>query len=69
MLALPVLLIGMKAYFFFKKVYDGGFYSSSGYPSGHPLNNFVKPQMSAWERLRIYVASVIHDLLHDPTIE
>ena len=40
-----------------------------GYPSDHPVNSFVRPQLSYWDRFRIWVASVIHDLLTDKTIE
>ena len=33
------------------------------------LQRYVKPQLSLWERFKIYVAILIHDLLTDPTID
>ena len=42
---------------------------SLGYPSNHPVQKFVKPHLSYWDRFRIYVATVIHSLLTDPSIE
>ena len=33
------------------------------------LQRYVKPQLSMWERFKIYVAILIHELLTDPTID
>lgn len=48
---------------------DGGAPYSLGYSDSNPVNRFVKPHLSYWDWFRIYVASIIHDLLTDPTIE
>ena len=48
---------------------DGSASPNLGYPSDHPVNRFIRPQLSYWDRFRIWVASVIHDLLTDKTIE
>jgi hypothetical protein len=63
-------------YFIFKSfLYARNRYSESGgkpdlgYPKNHPVQKFVTPQLSYWDRFRIWVASIIHDLLIDPTIE
>jgi hypothetical protein len=39
------------------------------YPDGSPINKFVRPSLSYWDRFRNYVASIIHDLLIDQEIE
>lgn len=53
------------------KYYSGGDDASSllGYPANHPVSRFVKPHLSYWDRFRIWVASIVHSLLTDPSIE
>ena len=74
MLMIPTSYISYQLYQrYLKKYFDdakgaGGQYTL-GYAPTDPVNRFVKPQLSYWDRFRIYVASVIHSLLTDPSVE
>lgn len=71
MLSMPCLIIGLKIYLPpFNKVFsDGGFSLNLGYLADSRVKKFIKPEISFWERTRIYVASIVHEILHDPEIE
>lgn len=40
-----------------------------GYPTDHPVQKFIKKRVSMWDRFRIWVASIVHELLMDKTVE
>ena len=61
------MVVGTRFYLYFKK--KNGEPSSLGYPDDHPAAKFVRPQMSYWDRFRVWVASIVHELLTDPTID
>ena len=69
---MPVLYGIGSAYLYFKKgsspeQADPSDEEFKQYPQ--ELHRYVKPQLSLWERFKIYVAILIHDLLTDPTID
>lgn len=58
------------AYFYLKRdpePSDTGDDELMYYPA--ELQRYVKPHLSLWERFKIYVAILIHDLLTDPSID
>ena len=70
MLAFPCLVIMIRFYMLFKKKFsEGGMAPNLGYPADHPVSRYIRPKLSYWERFRIWVASLVHELLTDPTID
>ena len=75
MATIPSMYVIFRGFLFLRAKYNssdapsGTNQADLGYVKDHPVNKFVKPSVSYWERFRIYVASIIHDLLSDPTIE
>lgn len=70
MIGIPLMFIGFRTYHFFRKLYDdGGLSPSLGYYPDRKVSKFITPQMSYWERFRVYIASVVHELLTDKEIE
>jgi len=70
MLAFPAIVLGAKFYFMFRKKYaEGSLAPNLGYPEEHIVSRFIKPQLSYWERFRVWIASLVHELLTDPTID
>ena len=71
MLSVPTMFLFYRTFHNLHQKYfspdDSG--SLLGYPADHPVVKFLKPRLSYWDRFRIWVASIVHSLLTDPSIE
>jgi hypothetical protein len=67
MFTVPCVYFLSKSFLYAKSKY--GAKPDLGYASDHPVQKYVKPSLSYWDRFRIWIASIIHELLMDPTVE